>query len=218
MQHPSLTARQSSYWNAFRFDLMRGESVQGPHCGHIDHAWYAQPSNAVLRVHKPGSTKGQIQVLLDGRHFRVAHTYTKRAFLADIQYTLLEGADEATERSLATLDIHYVKNRRLPRLTLREYADPQSSSVGFNSSPVLISESDTERAFDSDPERSSELRIEGNFLKRRYRLIELGQGSEIGRVWEHPGVLIRRSFTVQGASVALPVKALIAAVLTFLRP
>lgn len=144
------------------------------------------------------------------------HTYTRRAFLSDIRYTLLEGDDPANERVLGTFDFNFVENQRRPNLTLREFWDSESNFV----SPF------------SEPLRTIDVEILGNVFKRSYRMSEIAADTknssvlrrkvrgndEVGWVADHPGILLHRSFTVDAPSMAMPIKALVGTVFTFYRP
>lgn len=122
-----LVMRQASPWHAFRHDFL---TVQGQRIGGFEHADFAQANNARLKLHGPGSTAGQIHVELQGESFRVQHEYTRRAYLSDIRYLLVDGGDDTTV--MAAFDFHHVKGQRWPRLLLTAGGRKVMASIGGN--------------------------------------------------------------------------------------
>ena len=115
---------QSSAWSGFRYDFLNahGESVGGfefPNMG--------QARNARLRVHPPGSTAGDIRLVLGGssqQSYRVDFEYLSRSWANDLRYRLLHGNEV-----LAEVDILRVSGRRWPDINLRAYPGTQTARM-----------------------------------------------------------------------------------------
>ena len=101
---------QPSMWSGFRYTFL---DAGGTPIGHLAHPNLGQARNARLRFHPTGSGAGDIRLRLDGEH-RVDFEYLSRGWVNDIRFRLLQG-----EEVLAHMDIHHLKGRRWPDITLQ---------------------------------------------------------------------------------------------------
>lgn len=112
MSQPTLLARQSSFFHAFRYDYL---APSGEVLGGFSFATFAQANNSRLKVHKEGSTAGQIQVDFCGKKYGIQHEFSnRRTFVVDTRYIMVGDA-----QPLATFDFRFREGERWPELSLR---------------------------------------------------------------------------------------------------
>jgi hypothetical protein len=103
---------QSATFHAFRYDFVDAEGVR---LGGFEFANFAQATNARLKVHPEGSTRGDIHMDF-GQPYRVEFEYLSRGWVNDIRYRLVQDGGAV----LASLDIEFVEGERLPQIHLRQ--------------------------------------------------------------------------------------------------
>lgn len=118
--------RQQSVLHGFRYEFLDGA---GEVVGGFEFANFAQAKNARLKVHAPGSRRGEIALDLRGRRAHVAFEYLRRGWTNDIRYTLEQdpthGAAGGVVEILATADVLFEAGRRLPRILLKHPFDAE---------------------------------------------------------------------------------------------
>ena len=93
--------RQKSAFDGFAYEFL--EDGTSTILGEFRYAWFSQAKNARLRVHSPqDAPKGDIQLSLNGRAWRVRHLYLRRGYTNDVRYTL-ETAEETIHAQVDVL-------------------------------------------------------------------------------------------------------------------
>lgn len=102
---------QSSAWNGFRYTFL---DAHGLPLGGFELPTFGQARNARLAFHPPGSTAGDIRLVLGDEGYRIDFEYLSRSWANDLRYRLLR--DDQVQ---ADIDINRVSGRRWPDITLR---------------------------------------------------------------------------------------------------
>jgi len=117
--------RQKSAFNGFHFEFLDDHRAL---LGDFSYAWFAQAKNARLRAYPDkDAAKGDIQMRLLGRSWRIRHFYLNRGYLSDIRYTL-ETADETIHAQVDVLA--KTAGQRLPRIVMTH---PITAELGTSS-------------------------------------------------------------------------------------
>lgn len=118
--------RQKSALDGFTYEFLDDTGSQV--LGGFSYAWFSQAKNARLRVYSAeDASKGDIQMHLYGRAWRVRHLYLSRGHLSDIRYTL-ETPDETICAQVDVLGKS--AGQRLPRILMTQ---PMQAEVGTSS-------------------------------------------------------------------------------------
>ena len=117
--------RQKSAFNGFSFEFLDDHRAR---LGDFSYAWFAQAKNARLRAYSDkDAARGDIQMSLLGRSWRIRHLYLNRRYLSDIRYTL-ETADETIHAQVDVLA--NTAGQRLPRIVMTH---PIPAELGISS-------------------------------------------------------------------------------------
>lgn len=118
--------RQKSALDGFTYEFL--DDTRSQVLGGFSYAWFSQAKNARLRAYSvEDAAKGDIQMTLNGKAWRVRHLYLSRGHLSDIRYTL-ETADESIHAQVDVLGKS--AGQRLPRIVMTE---PLGAEVGTSS-------------------------------------------------------------------------------------
>ncbi|MBW8367881.1 MAG: hypothetical protein K0M70_08490 [Arenimonas sp.] len=118
--------RQRSMWHGFDYELL---SPSGSVLGGLSLPTFSQAKNARLAVHPPGSSKGDVQIRLQGQTWLLRHEHTRRGFTNDLRYTLESPAHDV----LCSAEVTFESGRRLPviRLTAPMHAEVMPSTSAW---------------------------------------------------------------------------------------
>jgi hypothetical protein len=118
--------RQKSAFDGFTFEFV--DETRTTVLGGFSYAWFSQAKNARLRFHgENDAAKGDIQMMLNGKSWRVRHLYLSRGHLSDIRYTL-EADNDTVHAQVEVLGKS--AGQRLPRIVM---TNPVSAELGTSS-------------------------------------------------------------------------------------